>query len=289
MIEVTDRESDSAEPWLLELGQLVRSRNAMRESGHADFDHQLHYKLGVLLSAEKCTIANVAPEYTSNGTNLHFMVCALEYDLFARGYTAYRSLSNADINEVFEFLALDPEWGVDVWLCKHANRLPLPEKLSAFTAHGWVMELHRSDAGDETLTCTFNGKPYCHEWCWSGLQTRTEKWFVDTFGRDLLAPVETTDRANRFFEEALEVYQSLGAPKEAALQLLDYVYAKPAGDAAEEVGDAVFTLSLLSSNIGLDFSAAWVGSLAKAYSQQARIAAKDKASDQGSPLPGNVD
>jgi NTP pyrophosphatase (non-canonical NTP hydrolase) len=121
------------------------------------------------------------------------------------------------------------------------------------------------------------------------LQLESEVWFTSTFNRSPTDPKQLMDRANRFFEEALELYQAVGTSKEAALQLVEYVYARPVGEVRQEIGGAILTLSLLASAAGLTLDDTWAQAINDGYRRQEKIRAKDKAKRAGNPLPGDVD
>ena len=67
---------------------------------------------------------------------------------------------------------------------------------------------------------------------------------------------DVQERSLRFLEEATELVQSLGMPKERAAKVLDYVYSRPVGVPSQEVGGAMVTLAVLcqSADISLEDS-----------------------------------
>jgi len=62
----------------------------------------------------------------------------------------------------------------------------------------------------------------------------------------------TKERGHRFLEEAVELFQSIGRPKEEALALVDYVYGRPVGDRQQEIGGVMVTLAVLCAALGED-------------------------------------
>lgn len=59
-------------------------------------------------------------------------------------------------------------------------------------------------------------------------------------------------RALRLVEEAIELCQALGVPKEKVLQCTETVYARPVGDAQQELGGVLLTTHILCESMALD-------------------------------------
>ena len=76
-------------------------------------------------------------------------------------------------------------------------------------------------------------------------------WVMSAMGQDVLW--SETERNRRFIEEALELVQACGMPKDDAFALVEYVYSRPKGEKSQEVGGVMITLSALCSvqNINL--------------------------------------
>jgi hypothetical protein len=74
-------------------------------------------------------------------------------------------------------------------------------------------------------------------------QSEVMEWLEKTFGNKIAYSKE--ERSLRFLEEALELVQSTGMPKEKALEMLDYVYSRPVGDLPQEVGGVYVCLAAL--------------------------------------------
>jgi hypothetical protein len=75
------------------------------------------------------------------------------------------------------------------------------------------------------------------------------EWGERCFGVDHMR--DKIVRAARFFEEAAELAQAVGLPKEHAQRALDYVYSRPAGDPAQELGGVSNTQYALAGALGL--------------------------------------
>ena len=75
----------------------------------------------------------------------------------------------------------------------------------------------------------------------STFQERVQDWLIRCLGTD--AALDPTQRNQRFLEEALELVQARGCTESEALQLVRYVYARPAGEVAQEIGGVMLSLA----------------------------------------------
>lgn len=80
-------------------------------------------------------------------------------------------------------------------------------------------------------------------------QTRARQWAMDTFGA--AAATSPKERIRRFTEEAIELAQADGLSKEEVLELVSYVYSRPAGEPAQEVGGVGLTLLIYCEQAGM--------------------------------------
>ena len=82
------------------------------------------------------------------------------------------------------------------------------------------------------------------------------EWVVKAFGVE--SADDTTERAYRFSEEALECVQAAGMSKEDVLRMVDYVYTRKAGTLPQEVAGVLTTLAALANahSIAMDDVAA---------------------------------
>lgn len=115
-------------------------------------------------------------------------------------------------------------------------------------------------------------------------QARVWSWALECFG-EVVAKCRD-ERNHRFVEEALELAQSLGCTASEAHQLVDYVWGRPAGDPAQEVGGVMVTLAVLCQAHGLDMHAAGEDELARIWTKVEQIRAKQAAKPKYTPLPG---
>lgn len=84
-------------------------------------------------------------------------------------------------------------------------------------------------------------------------QQGVREWVVDCFGPTIAD--DKAERCFRFLEEALELVQSVGATREQAARLVEYVYERPVGQPGQEVGGVMVTLAALVSAVGIDMQA----------------------------------
>lgn len=88
-----------------------------------------------------------------------------------------------------------------------------------------------------------------HDDARSWRQRLMREWVVRMFGS---ANMQILERASRFFEEAVELAQACGLAREDALRIVDYVYAKPKGEPAQEAGGVSITLLALCEALEVD-------------------------------------
>ncbi len=105
------------------------------------------------------------------------------------------------------------------------------------------------------------------------------------FGAEIAA--DKTERNHRFLEESLELVQAGGCTASEAHQLVDYVFGRPVGDHAQEVGGVMVTLAALCSAFGVnmyDCAHREIDRIIKPEMIE-RIRAKQAGKPKHSPLP----
>lgn len=115
------------------------------------------------------------------------------------------------------------------------------------------------------------------------LQGRVREWMLACFGPQVAA--DKTERTWRFIEEALELAQAQGATSRDVCTLVDYVFARPVGEAHQEVGGVLLTLAALCDAVGLDMELAGEHELARVWGKIEVIREKQRTKPHGSPLP----
>lgn len=115
-------------------------------------------------------------------------------------------------------------------------------------------------------------------------QQRVGPWMAECFGANVSR--DHAERSHRFLEEALELVQAAGCSASEAHQLVNYVFGRPAGELAQEVGGVMVTLAALCLAQGVDMHAAGDTELARVWTKIDVIRAKHAAKPKCSPLPG---
>ena len=108
------------------------------------------------------------------------------------------------------------------------------------------------------------------------------------WAEECIGPVEKMDisnRSHRFIEEALELVQSAGVTREDVLKLVDYVFARPIGPVAQEVGGTMVGLAILCERLSIDMNQSADDEVKRNWSKIEAIRAKAKGAPEGSPLP----
>lgn len=80
-------------------------------------------------------------------------------------------------------------------------------------------------------------------------QAEILQWANATFGEATAS--NTGERIRRFAEESIELAQAVGLDKQAIHDIIDHVYAKPAGDVAQEIGQVGVSLLALAEHLGI--------------------------------------
>lgn len=114
-------------------------------------------------------------------------------------------------------------------------------------------------------------------------QERVKDWMMACFGPEISA--DRMERNHRFLEESLELIQANGCTRGEALQLVDYVYNRPAGKVRQETGGVMVTLAALCLANGISMTECGEGELQRIWGKVAQIRDKQQSKPKHSPLP----
>ncbi len=122
-------------------------------------------------------------------------------------------------------------------------------------------------------------------------QSDVATWMGQCFPPSLSSNM--TERGDRLLEEVLELLQSHGYDSARVPTLVNYVFARPVGEPAQEVGGVMVTLAAYCSVAGLSMQADGQAELVRINQPEviARIRAKQEAKNAlhfDTPLPGSA-
>lgn len=122
-------------------------------------------------------------------------------------------------------------------------------------------------------------------------QRGVELWMDQCFVPSLYSNM--VERGDRFLEEALEMLQANGYPRERIATLVDYVWSRPKGELGQEVGGVMVTLAGYCWIAGLDMHEEGARELKRITQPEvmAKIRAKQEAKNAlhfDTPLPGSL-
>jgi len=125
----------------------------------------------------------------------------------------------------------------------------------------------------------------------AALQPRVAAWMAECFIPTLYANM--TERGDRLVEEVFELLQSKGYDRSRIPTLVDYVWNRPVGEPAQEVGGVMVTLAAYCAVAGLDMQRDGAAELARITRPEvmAKIRAKQEAKNAlqfDTPLPGDA-
>lgn len=108
----------------------------------------------------------------------------------------------------------------------------------------------------------------------STFQERAQDWLIRCLGAH--AALDPAQRNQRFLEEALELVQARGCTESEALQLVRYVYGRPAGEVAQEIGGVMLSLAGLSATASHSMTECGERELARVCGKMDEVRAKDE-------------
>lgn len=118
----------------------------------------------------------------------------------------------------------------------------------------------------------FLGLPAMGEPRRPSFQERVHVWGTECFGEH--SAHDRTERVHRYLEESLELAQALGCTESEVMQLVRYVYSRPRGEVAQEIGGVMVTLAALCAANSCDIAACGEQELARVLTRIKEIRAK---------------
>lgn len=148
--------------------------------------------------------------------------------------------------------------------------------------HHWKLK----DCADELETALAARQPGAQTF-----QAGVSEWMGQCFLPSLYSNM--TERGDRLLEEVLELLQAHGYDQGRVSTLVDYVFGRPVGDPAQEVGGVMVTLAGYCWVAGLDMHAAGDAELRRITQPEvmAKIRRKQEAKNAlhfDTPLPGDA-
>ncbi|MGR3825197.1 MAG: hypothetical protein ACU0A5_21715 [Salipiger marinus] len=115
------------------------------------------------------------------------------------------------------------------------------------------------------------------------LQARIQLWATACFGEAVAA--DKLERSDRLLEEVFELLQAAEYPRERVAQLASYVWSRPSGAIAGEIGDVMICIATFASAYDIDLDATADTALARCWANIEKTRAKRAAKPIGSALP----
>jgi len=172
----------------------------------------------------------------------------------------------------------------------------LPARPSPGGQDGLVQEAleyfeRAGDAGDRQYVAAIRAALAARQPAGQTFQAGVAAWMGQCFLPSLYSNM--TERGDRLLEEVLELLQAHNYDKTRVATLVDYVFGRPVGEPAQEVGGVMVTLAGYCWVAGLDMHAAGDAELARINQPEvmAKIRAKQEAKNAlhfDTPLPGNA-
>lgn len=163
--------------------------------------------------------------------------------------------------------------------------VPAHERVKSWAEQHHIRFVSRSHGQQSTDTISFEAlEALAAAQAWATtFQERVRPWLLACFGPEISS--DKVERNHRFLEEALELVQACGCTQSEAHQLVDYVFGRPVGEPAQEVGGVMVTLAALCLANDLDMHEAGETELARIWTKVEAIRAKQAAKPEHSPLP----
>jgi len=117
-------------------------------------------------------------------------------------------------------------------------------------------------------------------------QQRVAAWVAEVLGAD--AAQDGPERVLRTAEEVVELAQAVGLSSTVLHRLVDYVYARPVGDAAQEIGGSLITLYSAAEALGVDVETQFEKELARVRRPEVVERVRRRQQEKREALVGDV-
>lgn len=118
-------------------------------------------------------------------------------------------------------------------------------------------------------------------------QAGVRKWMTECFS--LTTRTNRRERAFRFLEESLELFQAVGCTEKEARELVSYVFNRPVGVTYQEVGGVMVTLAALCSATDVNLNMAAVDELNRVNDPEVMAKIKTKRATRAVPGDYNAE
>lgn len=115
-------------------------------------------------------------------------------------------------------------------------------------------------------------------------QQRVNRWVIKCLG--IASARDQQERNARFIEEAIELVQARGATKTDVQAAIDYVFARPSGEAKQEIGGVMVCLAALATQEGVVISDAAYEELVRIEDPATMVEVRLKQSGKPSAIRG---
>lgn len=113
-------------------------------------------------------------------------------------------------------------------------------------------------------------------------QERVHTWVTECFGEHNAH--DRTEHTHRYLEESLELAQALGCTESEVMWLVRYVYSRPRGEVAQEIGGVMVTLAALCAANSCSMASCGEQELARVLTRIEEIRAKQARKPKCTPI-----
>jgi NTP pyrophosphatase (non-canonical NTP hydrolase) len=120
----------------------------------------------------------------------------------------------------------------------------------------------------------------------TSIQARIGNWVFETLGPE--SAENAQERSLRTAEEVVELAQACGVPHEVLHRLVDYVFARPVGDPAQEISGVLITLYSTANALGISADEALGAELQRIQRPEVREKVRRRQAEKREALVGDL-